>query len=123
MKFAITLKKNSPQAILCLLSGAGADRTEKSSTSFARYKGMSENQIEALDMQFYAFRPAYIYPTNPRKEPNLMYRITRMLYPIIKMFGKNASITSKQLATSIFNVGINGADKRTLENKDILDYA
>src|SRR5690606_21721791 len=35
--FAKTLEKNSPKATICLLSGAGADRTEKSKTSFARY--------------------------------------------------------------------------------------
>ncbi len=40
--FAQTLKERSSHARLCFLSGAGADRTEKSKTSFARYKGMAE---------------------------------------------------------------------------------
>jgi uncharacterized protein YbjT (DUF2867 family) len=117
--FAKELKKNSPNATLCMLSGAGADRTERSKTSFARYKGMAENQISELGLKFYSFRPAYIYPVIARQEPNLMYKISRTLYPLIKLFGKNASIKSTELAEAMFNVGLFGADKEILENKDI----
>ena len=120
--FATDLKRESPNARICLLSGAGADRTEKSSTSFARYKGMAENQISALNMEFYAFRPAYIYPVEPRNEPNFGYKITRFLYPLIKILGKSLSIKSTELASAIFNVGINGAKNEILENSDIFNY-
>lgn len=121
ISFAQTLKNNSPDANLCLLSGAGADRTEKSKTAFARYKGMAENSISKLDLNFYVFRPAYIYPVTPRKEPNTMYRISRVLYPVIKLFGKNASIKSSELAVAMFKVGMGGAKKEILENRDILE--
>jgi uncharacterized protein YbjT (DUF2867 family) len=47
-EFAKTLEKNSPKATICLLSGAGADRTEKSKTLYALYKGMAENKIVKL---------------------------------------------------------------------------
>lgn len=120
--FAKELQKYSPNANLCLLSGAGADRTEKSSTTFARFKGIAENRISALGIRLYAFRPAYIYPVKKRKEPNLMYRVSRRLYPIIKLFGKNASITSIQLAQAMFHVGLHGADKEVLENEEILNH-
>ena len=104
---------------LGMLSGAGADRSEKSKTSFARYKGMAENQISAMDLKFYTFRPTYIYPVAARKEPNWMYNISRKLYPIVKLFGDSASIKSTELAEAMFNVGIYGADKEILENKEI----
>jgi len=120
--FAKALKKNSPLANLCLLSGAGADRTEKRRSVFGRYKGMAENQIDAMDLAFYTFRPGYIYPVTPRKEPNVIYTLTRLLYPLIKLLGEKASIKSTELASAMFNVGINGADKQILENKDILTY-
>lgn len=122
VKFASALKLGSPEATIWLLSGAGADRSEKSRTSFARYKGMAENQISGLNMNFYTFRPAYIYPETPRREPNLVYRIFRFLYPILKIFGNNFSIKSSELAKAMFNVGINGAEKKILENKEILKY-
>lgn len=122
VEFAKALEKNSPGATLCLLSGAGADRTEKSKTSFARYKGMAENQISDLNLRFYCFRPAYIYPVTKRKEPNFGYRILRVLYPSLKLFGERYSITSTELAEAMFHVGLNGADKEILENQDILKY-
>ena len=121
ISFAETLKNKSPDANLCLLSGAGADRTEKSKTAFARYKGMAENGISKLDLNFYVFRPAYIYPVSPRKEPNILYRISRALYPLIKLFGKNASIKSTELAAAMFEVGMGGGEKEILENRDILE--
>ena len=121
VSFAETLKNNSANANLCLLSGAGADRSEKSKTAFARYKGIAENRISQLGLNFYTFRPGYIYPVTPRNEPNLMYRISRALYPLIRLLGKNASIKSSELADAMFKVGIRGGEKEILENKDILE--
>ncbi len=118
--FAEQLKRSNPKARLCFLSGAGADRTEKSRTSFAKYKGMAENFLASSGLEFYSFRPAYIYPVNPRKEPNLMYTISRLLYPVIKLFGKNASIRSTELATAMVKVGFEGAPGSFLENREIL---
>lgn len=122
VEFAKTLEKNSPQAIFCLLSGAGTDRTEKSKTPFARYKGMAENQIAKLNLKLYCFRPGYIYPVDTRKEPNVGYKIIKVLYPILKLLGDKYSIKSTELANAMFNVGLNGADKQILENQDILKY-
>lgn len=121
VQFAKMLEANSPQAKYCLLSGQGADRKEKSRTSFARYKGMAENQIDAMDLAFHSFRPGYIYPVVPRKEPNMMYTVSRKLYPLLKVFGRNASIKSTELANAMVKVGLEGASKNILENRDIRD--
>jgi uncharacterized protein YbjT (DUF2867 family) len=118
--FANALIAHSPKATFCLLSGAGADQKEKSRMAFARYKGMAENYL--LNAGFPAvnlFRPGYIYPVTPRKEPNMMYRITRALYPLLKLFGKGSSITSVQLGTAMAMAAIHGTDKTVLENIDI----
>ncbi|NER15395.1 NAD(P)H-binding protein [Leptobacterium flavescens] len=121
--FAEAVKRGNPNARLCFLSGAGADRTEKSSASFARYKGMAEILISELGLDFHTFRPGYIYPVTPRKEPNLMYRILRILYPLLRLAGSNSSIKSTELAAAMFQVGLNGAKSEILENRDILEYA
>ncbi len=121
--FAKTLSVNSSSATLCLLSGAGADRSEKSSLSFARYKGMAENRMAELGLKFHAFRPGYIYPVTPRREPNIMYRLMRLLYPLIRLSGSNSSIKSTELAVAMFRVGLHGAKTEILENKAILEYA
>lgn len=120
VKFADALKRGNSDVRLCLLSSAGADRTEKSRFAFARYKGMAENEISKLNINFYSFRPQYIYPVIPRREPNLIYKILRIIYPIIKILGKKLSIKSTDLAKAMVKVGINGAEKKILENEDIL---
>lgn len=113
---------NQKDVRLCLLSGAGADRSGKSRLSFARDKGEIETYLASKHNEFYAFRPGYIYPVVPRKEPNVSYKISRWLYPLIKMMGNNASITSPQLATTMHHVGLNGTDLKILENRDIFHY-
>jgi len=124
VSFADALKTHSPDATLCFLSGTGADREEKSRMAFARYKGIAENKISAMGLaQYYTFRPGYIYPVEPRKEPSLMYRIMRTLYPLIRLMGNNGSIKSTELAEAMYHVGLNGAASEILENKDILNYA
>ncbi len=118
--FAKALKEESPSSKLCLLSGKGADQTEKSRTPFARYKGMAENQINNLDLEFYSFRPGYIYPVEKRKEPNAMYAIMRAIYPLLKPVMKSTSVSSNQLAKAMLQVGISGTEKNILENINIL---
>ena len=118
--FADALKKHSPGATFCFLSGQGADQTETSRVIFARDKGIAENFLISQKFgQSYIFRPAYIYPPTPRKEPNMSYRIMRALYPIFKALYPNGVITSDDLARAIFITGLNGGNKTILENRDI----
>ncbi len=80
IEFARVLHNSSPNAGFAFLSGQGADPTGKSRIAFARYKGEAENAILAAGFHaVYIFRPAYIYPVKPRKEPNLGYRLLRDL--------------------------------------------
>lgn len=121
--FAEALHRHSPQAVFCFLSGAGADRTERSRMMFARDKGAAENQLAALGFKaFYTFRPGYIYPVEKRKEPNVAYSAYRFLYPLLKHLGSNTSIKSTELGLAMYRVGMNGAAKEELENRDILGY-
>ena len=57
--------------------------------AFARYKGEAETALLRTGFSHvYIFRPAYIYPVEPRKEPNLGYSLAhdlsrfRTLFPI-----------------------------------------
>lgn len=119
---ADVLRKRSADLSFCLLSGAGADRSEKSRMMFAKDKGIIENRLSKKGFKaFHAFRPGYIYPVTPRPEPNFSYRLMRVLYPLIKLMGKNASIRSTDLAKAMFTVGLHGCDQEILENSDILN--
>lgn len=118
--FAGALALVNKEISFCFLSGDGADLSEKSRLSFARYKGMAENYLMQQGFaHFHTFRPAYIYPVVKRKEPNLMYRMMRILYPLVKLLGDKYSISSSELAWAFFITGLQGADKLILENKDI----
>lgn len=118
----VLCSKNS-DITFCLLSGAGADRKEKSRMMFAKDKGIIENRLSQMGFKaFHAFRPGYIYPVTPREEPNITYKISRFLYPLLKLLGSNASIKSTELAASMFKVGLNGSDKEIFENRDIVAY-
>ena len=120
--FANKLKHYSPNACVCLLSGQGADKTEKSRISFAKYKGMAENYLLKKEFpSLHLFRPGYIYPVAPRKEPNLSYRISRWLYPVLRLLGPKFSVQSTELAEAMFKAGIEGCPMTILENADILD--
>jgi uncharacterized protein YbjT (DUF2867 family) len=118
--FAKTLRANSEKTKFCFLSGAGADPTGKSSMMFARDKGVAENILLSLKFdQTYIFRPAYIYPVTPRKEPNFSYKLFRFLYkPLIAIY-PNGGITSEELAKVMTNIGLNGGEKTVYENRDI----
>jgi uncharacterized protein YbjT (DUF2867 family) len=75
IEFARVLRISSPAAAFSFLSGSGADPTGRGRLAFARCKGKAENALLAAGFpRVYIFRPAYIYPVEPRKEPNFGYR-------------------------------------------------
>ena len=103
-----------------MLSGAGADPTEKSLMMFAKDKGVVENRLRAENLaSFHSFRPAYIYPVKKRKEPQFSYQIARWLYPFLKYLGKKYSIPSTILAQAMLKVSLEGSDDEIFENKQI----
>lgn len=121
LSLATELSMQNPDSAFILLSGQGADPKERSKLAFARYKGMAENRIANLKLkQFTSFRPGYIYPVTARQEPNFSYRLSRWIYPLIKLLGQNFSITSEQLAKAMVATAVHGEVQQTLENKDIL---
>jgi uncharacterized protein YbjT (DUF2867 family) len=123
VRFAAALHATNPRAVFCLLSGQGADPTEKSRMAFARYKGAAENALRAQGFaRVHLFRPGYIYPVEPRQEPNLSYRVFRSLWPAIRAVAPNMGIASDQLARAMVIAAIDGTGEHAdpvLENADI----
>jgi uncharacterized protein YbjT (DUF2867 family) len=122
IEFARVLHGSSPNAAFSFLSGNGADRTGKSRVAFARYKGEAENALLATGFpRVYIFRPAYIYPVEPRKEPNFSYRLLRAIYPAFQLPFPNLVIRADDLAYTMVDASIQGTQRETkvLENRDI----
>jgi uncharacterized protein YbjT (DUF2867 family) len=125
--FAEALHAESPGGAFCLLSGQGADQTEKSRVSFALYKGMAENALLAKGFgRTHIFRPGYIYPVTPRDEPNLSYRVMRRLWPVLLLVLPNGGVSSEDLARVMVSAGLEGTqghESPILENRDIRSLA
>ena len=123
IEFARVLHAASPAAVFSFLSGSGADPTGRSRLAFARYKGEAEKALLAAGFsRLYIFRPAYIYPVEPRKEPNFSYRVLRSIYPVFRMLFPNQVIRADDLAHAMVDVVVRGTDKpesHILENRDI----
>jgi len=123
VEFARVLRASSPAAAFSFLSGSGADPTGRSRMAFARYKGEAEKALLAAGFpRLYIFRPAYIYPVEPRREPTLGYRVLRAIYPVFRRLFPNQVIRADDLARAMVHVvldGVEAAQGLVLENSDI----
>src|SRR5690349_23352759 len=123
IEFARVLRGSSPNAAFSFLSGNGADPTGRSRMPFARYKGEAEKALLAAGFpHVYIFRPAYIYPVEPRKEPNFSYRLLRAIYPAFRILFPNQVIRADDLAWAMVDAATRGTGERrgpVFENRDI----
>jgi len=123
VEFARVLRLSSPDAAFSFLSGNGADPSGRSRLPFARYKGEAENALLAAGFpRVYIFRPAYIHPVEPRKEPNFSYRLMRAIYPAFRMLFPNQVIPADDLARAMVDVAVavRGIGSAVVfENRDI----
>jgi len=123
IEFARVLRDSSPEAAFAFLSGSGADPTGRSRLAFARYKGEAEKALSAAGFpRLYIFRPAYIYPVEPRKEPNVSYRLLRATYPVLRTLFPNQVIEADDLARAMVDVAVRDTSERennVFENRDI----
>jgi len=91
--------------------------------AFARYKGEAEKALLAAGFpSVYIFRPAYIYPVQARKEPNLSYRLLRAIYPAFRVLFPNQAIRADDLARAMVDVVVRVGQKPpsvVFENRDI----
>ncbi len=123
VEFARVLRGSSPDAAFSFLSGNGADPTGRSRMAFARYKGQAEKALLAAGFpHVYIFRPAYIYPVQPRQEPNFSYRLLRAIYPAFRLLFPNQVIPADDLAHAMVDVAVRetaGTGGLVFENRDI----
>jgi uncharacterized protein YbjT (DUF2867 family) len=123
IEFARVLRENGRDTAFSFLSGNGADSTGRSRVAFARYKGEAENALLASSFaRLYIFRPAYIYPVKPRKEPNFSYRLLRAIYPVFRTPFPNLVIRADDLARAMIEIVVGGtgvAPTQIFENRDI----
>jgi uncharacterized protein YbjT (DUF2867 family) len=123
IELARVLRGSSPEAAFSFLSGSGADQTGRSRIPYARYKGEAEKALLAAGLpHVYIFRPAYIYPVEPRKEPNFSYRLLRGIYPAFRVLFPNQVIRADDLARVMVDAAVRGTPEHpgpVFENREI----
>ncbi len=123
IEFARVFRDSSPDAAFSFLSGSGADPTGRSRFAFARYKGQAENALLVAGFpHVFLFRPAYVYPVEPRKEPNFSYRLMRAIYPAFRVLFPNQVIRADDLGCAMVDVAVRerGESRNVVfENRDI----
>jgi uncharacterized protein YbjT (DUF2867 family) len=123
IEFVRVLRGSSPDAAFSFLSGSGADPTGQSRIPYARYKGEAEKALLAAGFSgVYVFRPAYVYPVEPRKEPTFSYRLLRGVYPAFRVLFPNQVIRADDLARVMVDAAVQGTPQRegpVFENRDI----
>ncbi len=123
LNFARALLKISKAFTFCYISGAGTDSSEKGRIMWARVKGKTENDLLKLPFKSaYMFRTALIMPKrgikSRTKSYNVIYTLTKPLYPLLKKFPKIVTNTTI-LSRAMIYVATNGYSKKIIENTDI----
>jgi uncharacterized protein YbjT (DUF2867 family) len=121
---ARTLLRTSPNVIFIYVSGAGTDSSERGRAMWARVKGRTENTL--LSMPFkaaYMFRPGAVIPLHGIRSStgwyNVMYTLTKPVYPILSRLAPNMVTTTEKLARAMIAVARNGYPTHILEMADI----
>ena len=118
---AEVLSRLNPEMTFCFVSGAGTDDTLRSRQHWARVKGETENMLKTLPFKrVYVMRPAYIQPRKGAERVHFIYKILSPLYGLWKLLLPNYVMRTEDLGQAMINAALYGAEKQTLESKDIV---
>jgi uncharacterized protein YbjT (DUF2867 family) len=124
---ARVLVKENPAMTFILVSGAGADPTEKGRVMWARVKGRAENAI--LGMGFggaYVFRPGLIRPLDGIQSKTKLYRVLYTalspILPILERWMPKQITTTRQIGRAMLAVAKRGYSQPILTNADFVRF-
>lgn len=118
------LAAGNPELTFTYVSGAGTDSTERGRVAWARVKGRTENELLAMDMRAYMFRPGYIRPVDGAVSRTRAYRVvyglTSWLYPLLHRVVPDRVTTTEVLGRSMLAVvRLAGAGPHVLSTRDV----
>ena len=124
MHVAETLSKLNAEMTFCYISGAGTDSTEKGSSSWAKVKGKTENDLMKLPFRkAYAFRPGFIKPTSGLRNMHKYYRYINWLFPLGRSIYPKGFCTLKELGIAMINTAKDDYKNNVVEGNDIIEIA
>lgn len=118
--WARRLARINPALTFIYVSGAGTG----GKAMWAQVKGRTENALLELFPQAYMFRLAALQPMNGEvsktRWTRISYAIFRPLLPLVRIIAPAAVITTEELGRAMIRVARQGAEKRVLENRDLI---
>ena len=117
------LSRLNPELTFVYVSGQGTDSSEQGRSMWARVKGKTENDLLALPMKAYMFRPGIIQPAHGvvSKTPlyRWIYRLTGPITPFLQRAFPKYVTTNEQIGRAMLQVARAGAPAHILANREI----
>ena len=121
---ADALVGEEPRMTFVYVSAAGADRTERAGTMWARVRGRLENRL--LEMPFrtaFVFRPGYIQPMRGTQSRVTAYRILYAAigwtYPVLRRLFPRSVTSTVAAGRAMIEVARHGHEERILDSAAI----
>jgi uncharacterized protein YbjT (DUF2867 family) len=117
------ISRLNPGITFVYVSGQGTDGSEQGRVRWARVKGKTENDLLALPMKAYMFRPGMIQPLHG-VEPKarglaLIYRIAAPVAPLLVRSFPGFATTTERVGRAMLQVARAGAPSHVLSNREI----
>ena len=121
---AAALLEASPGIVMCFVSGAGTDSSERGRTMWARVKGETENRLRELPFRaVWLFRPGYVQPMKGVRSRtrlySVFYSLVGPLYPVLSRLAPGLVTTTEKLGLALIRTAREGAPTTVLENREI----
>ncbi|QMU77587.1 NAD(P)H-binding protein [Streptacidiphilus sp. PB12-B1b] len=118
---ARAVSARNPGLVLTYVSGAGTDSSGQGRTMWARVKGRTENDLLALDVDGYMFRPGYIQPgpgtVSKTRLYRVVYRIVSPVAPLLRRLFPNQVTSGDRIGRAMLAVAVPGAGGRVPANR------
>ncbi|SHM92627.1 NAD-dependent epimerase/dehydratase family protein [Cryptosporangium aurantiacum] len=123
MSVARLLAERNPDMTFVYVSGQGTDSTEQGRSMWARVKGKTENDLLALPLDAYMFRPGFIQPMHGEGPSSpvyrSMYRVLRPLTLLMTRFFPKYATTTERVGRAMLAVTREKRDTHVLGNPEI----
>ena len=113
----------NPELTFCYVTGMGTDSSEQGSVAWARVKGATENALLKLFPNSYMFRPGFMRHSQGQKNLKGYYKLFSWLYPLGRTLYPGGFCTLQEVGRAMINCALQGAPKRILEVRDIVEQA
>jgi hypothetical protein len=121
--WAKVLARSNPAMTFIYISGAGTG----GKAMWAQVKKRTEDALLALFPNAYMFRIGALRAmhgeVSKTRWTRILYAVFGPLWPLVRVIAPGAMITTEELGRAMICVARQGAEKRVLENRDLLALA